>query len=138
MNSSVLTAAGDASGSSRCGVLTVRVIAAYKLVNADTGIFGDVSDPYVKVALGEVEKRTNTINNDLNPRWNSHPFLFDVVSKNQVLRLSVWDEDTLTADDPLGKMEIPLEGIIAQAGQPIAVRDSLWDVEKGELEVELS
>lgn len=128
----------DTSGSTRCGVLTVRVVAAYNLVNMDTGVFGDVSDPYVKVALGEVEKRTHTINNDLNPKWNSHPFLFDVVSKNQVLRLSVWDEDTLSADDPLGKMEIPLEGIIAKAGQPIAVRDSLWDVASGELEVELS
>merc|ERR1719272_446498 len=104
----------------------------------DTGVFGDVSDPYVKVNLGDVEKRTNTINNDLNPRWNSHPLLFDVTSRNQVLKLSVWDEDTLTADDPLGKMEIPLEGIIAKAGHPIALRDTLWDVAHGELEVELS
>jgi len=136
--SSVLTAPEDMSGSSRCGILTVRIIAAYNLINADTGIFGDVSDPYVKVQLGDAEKRTHTINNDVNPKWNSHPFLFDVKSKDQVLRLSVWDEDTLTADDPLGKMEIPLEGIISKAGQPIALRDSLWDVAHGELEVELS
>jgi hypothetical protein len=136
--SSVLTNPGDTSGAMRCGVLTVRVIAAYNLVNTDTGILGDVSDPYVKVALGDVEKRTQTINNDLNPKWNSHPFLFDVLNKNQVLRLSVWDEDTFSADDPLGKMEIPLEGIIAKAGQPIALRDSLWDIASGELEVEVS
>lgn len=55
-----------------------------------------------------------------------------------MLSLSVWDEDTLTSDDPLGKMEIPLEGIISKAGQPIALRDNLWDVPHGELEVELS
>jgi hypothetical protein len=135
---STMTNPGDVSGSSRCGILTVRVIAAYNLINQDTGILGDVSDPYVKVACGDVEKKTHTIDNDLNPKWNSHPFLFDVANKNQVLRLSVWDEDTLTADDPLGRMEIPLEGIIAKAGQPIALRDNLWDVAHGELEVELS
>ncbi len=64
------------------GVLSVRVIAAYDLMNTDTGFFGDVSDPYVTVRLEsqseKQQKRTHTINNDLNPRWNSSPFLFPV------------------------------------------------------------
>lgn len=66
------------------GVLSVRVIAAYDLMNTDTGFFGDVSDPYVTVRLEsqseKQQKRTHTINNDLNPRWNSSPFLFPVES----------------------------------------------------------
>ena len=54
------------------GILSVRVIAAYNLVNTDTGLFGDVSDPYVTIRLEsqseKQQKRTQTINNDLNPR----------------------------------------------------------------------
>ena len=64
------------------GILSVRIIAAYNLVNADTGILGDVSDPYVTVRLEsqseKQRKRTHTINNDLNPKWNSSPFLFPI------------------------------------------------------------
>ena len=46
----------------------VRIIAAYNLINADTGILGDVSDPYTTVRLEsqseKQRKRTHTINND--------------------------------------------------------------------------
>ena len=79
------------------GILSVRIIAAYNLVNADTGILGDVSDPYVTVRLEsqseKQRKRTHTINNDLNPKWNSSPFLFPIQQQGgrwQPFSLNSW------------------------------------------------
>lgn len=125
------------------GILSVRVIAAYNLVNMDTGIFGDVSDPYVTLRLEsqplEDRKRTPTIDNDLNPKWNSNPFLFEVNREEDSLLLEVYDEDTLTNDDLLGRMTIPLYDIIHRLPNQAArrIRDKLQDTEHGELEVEV-
>lgn len=124
------------------GVLSVRVIAAYDLMNTDTGFFGDVSDPYVTVRLEsqseKQQKRTHTINNDLNPRWNSSPFLFPVEMAEDQLLLEVWDEDMMQAADFLGRMKIPLYKIIhGRVQQPILIRERLQDTQSGELEVEI-
>lgn len=124
------------------GVLSVRVIAAYDLMNTDTGFFGDVSDPYVTVRLEsqseKQQKRTHTINNDLNPRWNSSPFLFPVEMAEDQLLLEVWDEDMMQAADFLGRMKIPLYKIIHGRVQlPVVIRESLKDTQSGELEVEI-
>ena len=128
------------------GILSVRIIAAYNLVNADTGILGDVSDPYVTVRLEsqseKQRKRTHTINNDLNPKWNSSPFLFPIQQQGgrwQPFSLNSWvslpphlpERCTSLAqasrrpatpgglrrghdgsDDFLGRMKIPLYRII--------------------------
>merc|ERR1719491_2007131 len=50
-------------------MLYLRVNSASNLNNKDTGILGDVSDPYVKVVLGNREQRTPTLQNQLNPEW---------------------------------------------------------------------
>ena len=51
-----------------------------------TGILGDdVPDPYVRLELSGQNKQTVTIKNDLNPRWNSNPFFFEVRSEEEVL-----------------------------------------------------
>ncbi|CAE7236588.1 Mctp2 [Symbiodinium sp. CCMP2456] len=124
------------------GILSVRIIAAYNLVNADTGILGDVSDPYVTVRLEsqseKQRKRTHTINNDLNPKWNSSPFLFPIQHPEDQLLLEVYDEDMMGSDDFLGRMKIPLYRIIhGRANQPVRIRDQLQDIETGELELEI-
>lgn len=124
------------------GTLSVRVIGAYDLVNTDSGLFGDVSDPYVTVRLGsqseKQRKRTATINNNLNPVWNTTPFLFPLQQEDDSLHLEVYDEDMLTQDDFLGRITIPLYRIIM--GQPntaVRIRDRLQDIKHGELEVEI-
>lgn len=124
------------------GVLSVRIIAGYNLVNMDTGILGDVSDPYVSFRLQsqneQQRKRTHTINNDLNPRWNSTPQLLQLSREDDQLILEVWDEDVMTSDDFLGRMKIPLHNIIhGQPNKAVRIRDELQDVQHGELEVEL-
>eukprot|EP00930_Biecheleria_cincta_P067567 TRINITY_DN5423_c0_g2_i1.p1 TRINITY_DN5423_c0_g2~~TRINITY_DN5423_c0_g2_i1.p1 ORF type:complete len:1075 (+),score=187.94 TRINITY_DN5423_c0_g2_i1:50-3274(+) len=124
------------------GVLSVRIIAAYNLVNMDSGVLGDVSDPYVSFRLHsqseQQRKRTHTINNDLNPRWNSAPQLLQISLEDDQLILEVWDEDVITSDDFLGRMKIPLYKIIhGQPNQAVRIRDELQDIQHGELEVEL-
>lgn len=132
----------DMGGLGSLGILSVRIIAAYNLVNADTGILGDVSDPYVTVRLEsqseKQRKRTHTINNDLNPKWNSSPFLFPIQHPEDQLLLEVYDEDMMGSDDFLGRMKIPLYRIIhGRANQPVRIRDQLQDIETGELELEI-
>eukprot|EP00448_Togula_jolla_P017613 CAMPEP_0170577504 /NCGR_PEP_ID=MMETSP0224-20130122/4962_1 /TAXON_ID=285029 /ORGANISM="Togula jolla, Strain CCCM 725" /LENGTH=1023 /DNA_ID=CAMNT_0010900419 /DNA_START=48 /DNA_END=3119 /DNA_ORIENTATION=+ len=124
------------------GTLSVRIIAGYNLVNMDSGILGDVSDPYVTMQLASDDdkkkrKRTQTINNNLNPVWNSNPFLFPIKRQNEELILEVYDDDTFSAHDFLGKMIIPLVKLIAQPNMPVRIRDNLTDISSGELEVEV-
>jgi len=125
------------------GVLSVQIIAAYDLVNADSGLFGDVSDPYVTLRLKsqseKQRKRTPTISNNLNPRWNCSPYLFQIQHESDSLILEVYDDDQakFKADDFIGAMTIPLYDFIRRPNQKIHVRDHLSNVEHGELEVEI-
>lgn len=132
------------SGGDKIGVLSVRVVAAYNLVNMDSGYLGDVSDPYVTVRLRSQgdrlkPKRTQTIYNDLNPVWNTSPFLFELTEEDDELLLEVFDEDMLTSDDFLGRMTIPLQLVLTRIdpGQPQDIRDRLMDIDHGELEVQI-
>lgn len=137
-----LKTTGSFELSGQLGVLSVRVIAAYDLVNMDTGLFGDVSDPYVTMRLGsqteKQRKRTKTINNDLNPHWNSSPFLFPLQAEDDTLILEVFDEDMLKSDDSLGRISIPLYNIVhGHPNTAVRIRDKLQDIQHGELEVEI-
>mmetsp|Transcript_118164 Transcript_118164/g.312323 ORF Transcript_118164/g.312323 Transcript_118164/m.312323 type:complete len:952 (+) Transcript_118164:1745-4600(+) len=131
------------SAGDKIGVLSVRVVAAYNLVNMDSGYLGDVSDPYVNVRLRSQgdrikPKRTQTVYNNLDPVWNTSPFLFELMQEDDELLLEVFDEDMLTSDDFLGRMAIPLLRIVC--GQPdtaVRIRDRLQDIDHGELEVEI-
>jgi hypothetical protein len=124
------------------GVLSVRIIAAFNLVNMDTGILGDVSDPFVQfwlVSSEQQSQKTKTINNNLNPVWNTDPYIFPITMQDDLLHLEVWDEDTFTANDLLGRLTIPLYNIVCgEPNQAIRLRDHLQDTKHGELEVEVA
>jgi len=127
----------------KIGVLSVRVVAAYNLVNMDSGYLGDVSDPYVTVRLRSQgdrlkPKRTQTVDNTLDPVWNTSPFLFELMHEDDELLLEVFDEDLVTKDDFMGRMTVPLLTIVC--GKPdtaVRIRDSLQDIDRGELELEI-
>eukprot|EP00419_Tripos_fusus_P080869 CAMPEP_0172934072 /NCGR_PEP_ID=MMETSP1075-20121228/220827_1 /TAXON_ID=2916 /ORGANISM="Ceratium fusus, Strain PA161109" /LENGTH=645 /DNA_ID=CAMNT_0013795421 /DNA_START=26 /DNA_END=1963 /DNA_ORIENTATION=- len=126
----------------KIGVLSVRIIAAYNLVNSDTGIFGDVSDPFVEIWLGSQSKKecqkTKTINNDLNPVWNTSPFLLPLTMEDDLLHLEVFDEDMITSNDFLGRLVIPLYNIVhGEPNEAVRIKDQLQDIKHGELEVEV-
>lgn len=59
--------------------------------------------------------KTRTINNNLNPVFNEY---FEAVvdqASGQMLRIELFDEDTTSADEELGRLSIPLE-IVRQSG----------------------
>lgn len=97
----------------RVSVLHVRVNGAHNLKNKDTGMFGDVSDPYVAVKLGGAQHRTPTINNNLNPEWTEQNyFTFVVGVQETTLELKVMNSNSVMKDDDLGSTEIDLRSML--------------------------
>eukprot|EP00927_Polykrikos_kofoidii_P036903 TRINITY_DN3110_c0_g2_i7.p1 TRINITY_DN3110_c0_g2~~TRINITY_DN3110_c0_g2_i7.p1 ORF type:complete len:1054 (+),score=125.80 TRINITY_DN3110_c0_g2_i7:225-3164(+) len=128
------------------GVLSVKVIRAFDLVNKDSGIWGDVSDPYVSIHLRskpEKRERTLTVKDDLNPVWNSKLFSFNLEHEHDDLIFEVFDDDNHDAwlkhnDETLGKLAFPVRDFIhSRAGQVHRRKEPLSDIEKGELQVEI-
>lgn len=103
------------SGSSdRTKILRLKVIPADNLAKKD--IFG-ASDPYVRIDLvsnnnDEVidSVLTKTKKRTLNPRWEEE-FLFRVKPADHKLVMEVFDENRLTRDDFLGRVELPLSSL---------------------------
>lgn len=114
------------------GVLYVRVVAGYNLINADDVGF---SDPYVRVTLGRKMKRTEVINDSLNPKWRTDPFVFDVPSIDSTVKFEVLDDDFLK-DDPLGNLTLHVRSV--QSALKECTRHTLKDVPHGEIELELA
>lgn len=88
------------------GILCVRVVAAYDLVNADTDMAeGDLSDAYVRVTQESQTARTAVEYNSLSPRWDAGLFVFHVTSLSAMVTVSVLDSD-IVKDDPLGDLSL--------------------------------
>jgi len=113
------------------GTLFVSIQAGHNLMNRDTGILGDVSDPYVVVKLGRQEFTTPVINNDLNPVWHVDNKFTLQVDKESLLELEVKNSNILS-DDSLGRTSLDFRSLPANAWH--SRRDLLKDGEKGELE----
>eukprot|EP00927_Polykrikos_kofoidii_P012307 TRINITY_DN15301_c0_g2_i1.p1 TRINITY_DN15301_c0_g2~~TRINITY_DN15301_c0_g2_i1.p1 ORF type:complete len:843 (+),score=133.46 TRINITY_DN15301_c0_g2_i1:302-2530(+) len=129
------------------GVLRVRVISASGLQAGDVSFLGcRSSDPYVWIAMEPSSTntwRSSTVTQNLSPRWTSadvHDFL--VFDREQILRISVYDEDNVGADDLIGEAApMMVSTAVATSGQPLSLTPSgllylefLWMdlVEKGE------
>ncbi|CAE8743068.1 unnamed protein product [Polarella glacialis] len=133
--SPVASQPGKTAGSFEVGMLQLRIVAAYNLTNTDTGIFGDVSDPYVVARVGRKEHRTPTIDNDLNPVWTrSNEFSFPVSADDGSLELEVMNSNILK-NDCLGSTSVGLWSL--PPGQWLRRREPLKAGKHGELEFEL-
>jgi len=99
--------------------LRLWVIGASNLRNMDTGVLGDVSDPFAVAKLGSLEFKTATINNDLNPVWNSDSFEFSIPTEDAKLHLEVFNSNWVSSHDTLGTAEIDLDDFELGATQTL-------------------
>uniref|UniRef100_A0A6P7FUY8 Multiple C2 and transmembrane domain-containing protein-like n=1 Tax=Diabrotica virgifera virgifera TaxID=50390 RepID=A0A6P7FUY8_DIAVI len=86
------------------GHLTVKVFKAQGLASAD---LGGKSDPFCVLELGNARLQTQTEYKTLTPSWNKI-FTFNVKDINNVLEITVYDEDRDHKVEFLGKIAIPL------------------------------
>jgi len=107
-----------AGASDRTKILKLKVVSADNLAKKD--IFG-ASDPYVRIDLvtnngDEVidSVLTKTKKRTLNPKWDEE-FLFRVKPTEHKLVLEVFDENRLTRDDFLGRVDLPLASLPREA-----------------------
>ena len=77
--------------------LKVRELKAFDIPDADGGVAGGVSEPYVKVACGEATAQTTVKSNKKNADWGDEeltvalPMAIDNTATKVVV--SVWDKD---------------------------------------------
>jgi len=87
----------------------VKVVEARGLKSKD---FFSKSDPYVQIKLkGHMfqthKQKGKTISNNNNPIWNED-FIVIPKSPNDVIEITIWDHDTFTFDDFIGKIDLPV------------------------------
>lgn len=84
-------------------MLHLRILSAHSLTNADSGLLGDVSDPYAVARLGTEERKTGVVANSLNPIWQEdNSFSFEVPDSSRILEIEVLNSNTLLKDQSLG------------------------------------
>jgi len=84
------------------GYLAVSVLKASDLPDMDG--MGNKSDPYVKVRVGSEEHKTK-VADELSPTFDSESstFQFQMEGDGTEIFFEVWDKDTFTDDDFMGK-----------------------------------
>jgi len=121
----------------KIGFIQIKIVAAYSLKNTDSGVFGDVSDPFATVKVGDQpEKKTPTIKNDLNPKWTDENFFtFDVMTGQKTLEIEVYNEKNFSKDDCLGRATVALGSL--GRGTWTKCREKLRDSADSEIEYEV-
>ncbi|KAA6359245.1 MAG: hypothetical protein EZS28_045228, partial [Streblomastix strix] len=95
------------------GIVVVKIIGVKDVAAVDSN---GKSDPYIKIRIGDDqegrknEKRTKRAKDTLNAEYNEN-FEFDFdpeATQARELTLELWDHDTLSDDDQIGRLLIPL------------------------------
>ncbi|KAL4788160.1 hypothetical protein BJX76DRAFT_198981 [Aspergillus varians] len=101
------------------GIMWVRIHRATGLSKQDQrGSFGGGSDPYINLSFSKYGKPmycTRVITDDLNPVWEETAALLvnaELIKANENLSVELWDSDRHTADDIVGKVELPIREMI--------------------------
>ncbi|KAB0792691.1 hypothetical protein PPYR_14650 [Photinus pyralis] len=107
------------------GVLRIHVIEAKNLMRKDIGILGKgKSDPYCVLNVGAQERRTQTIDNTVDPKWDYWCEAMVDSIEGQLVTIHVWDWDPgfpgSQNDDLLGRAAIDIN-TIAKKGE-----DDMW------------
>ncbi|CAI4064759.1 hypothetical protein SUVZ_08G1240 [Saccharomyces uvarum] len=96
------------------GDLTIISKSAKNLIASDLNGY---SDPYLKFYINNEEDhvyKTKIVKKSLNPKWNDEGTIQINNRLNDTLRIKVMDWDSTSADDTIGKAEIPLKKIKAE------------------------
>ncbi|KAF0027758.1 hypothetical protein F2P81_020499 [Scophthalmus maximus] len=93
------------------------------------------SNPYCEVTMGSQCHITKTLQDTLNPKWNSNCQFFIKDLEQDVLCVTVFERDQFSPDDFLGRTEIRLAEIKKDQGSkgPITKRLLLHEVPTGEI-----
>eukprot|EP00696_Hemimastix_kukwesjijk_P000521 gnl/Hemi2/10722_TR3680_c0_g1_i1.p1 gnl/Hemi2/10722_TR3680_c0_g1~~gnl/Hemi2/10722_TR3680_c0_g1_i1.p1 ORF type:complete len:284 (+),score=93.88 gnl/Hemi2/10722_TR3680_c0_g1_i1:60-911(+) len=115
------------------GTLSVKVVSAENLqpVGPPQHI-----DPAVVLVCGATEQRTEAKQRSVHPAWNAMFSFFVASTTKDVLKLSVVDQHTTRAPDPIGDVDISLEKL-----RPHETRKTiaaLRNVRKGAVVLELT
>ncbi|XP_032888315.1 intersectin-1 isoform X6 [Amblyraja radiata] len=97
------------------------------------------SNPYCEVTMGSQCHITKTIQDTLNPKWNSNCQFFIKDLEQDVLCITVFERDQFSPDDFLGRTEIRVADIKKDQGSkgPVTKRLLLHEVPTGEIMVRL-
>ncbi|XP_028155501.2 extended synaptotagmin-3 isoform X1 [Diabrotica virgifera virgifera] len=115
------------------GVLRVHVIEAKDLVKKDITFTGkSKSDPYAQLVVGEQSFKTETIQSNVNPKWDYWCEFVILESTGQEILITVWDEDA-TDDEFLGRVSVDIASLIK------AELSDMWlvleDVKHGDIHI---
>ncbi|XP_044715365.1 c2 domain-containing protein [Hirsutella rhossiliensis] len=103
------------------GILMIHIKRGYEFKMGDVGIpfFKEgSSDPYVSVGwakFGKVLWSTRVLTSEMEPYWDETYFLLvtpEELNIEERLRVQLWDSDRFTADDDLGRIEVPLKELM--------------------------
>ncbi|ORY73397.1 hypothetical protein BCR35DRAFT_148274 [Leucosporidium creatinivorum] len=114
------------------GVLMITIHHAEGLSAQDDNGF---SDPYVVLAFAKFGKplfSTRIIKKDLNPVWEQTAFLLvsdDEVRANENLSVQLWDSDVVSADDLVGRIQVPLVDLMLKPNEVHERQDKLMGFE---------
>ncbi|XP_074070164.1 intersectin-1 isoform X4 [Macrotis lagotis] len=97
------------------------------------------SNPYCEVTMGSQCHITKTIQDTLNPKWNSNCQFFIKDLEQDVLCITVFERDQFSPDDFLGRTEIRVSDIKKDQGSkgPVTKCLLLHEVPTGEIVVRL-
>ena len=121
--------------------LILHLIKAENLVNTDSGIKGDVSDPYARIKFGDFKYKTEIIPNSLNPEWNTI-FIFPISNNSndfsnkkgfEDLDVQIFDQDKFKNDANLGNVRIDVRNLIKNGGQMKEICSELQDIKTGNI-----
>merc|ERR1712150_285371 len=130
--------ADDSSTFGTYGMLLIEISAGHDLVAAD---WEGTTDPYVRVTLGLLSTRTQTIRCNCNPSWDAKLRLPVNESHTEAsVELAVWDEDVSRmlrgSDDFLGRLKVQMADVLRE---PLELhREALTDAKHGQLSARLS
>ncbi|KAA8648731.1 hypothetical protein EYZ11_004240 [Aspergillus tanneri] len=106
------------------GIMWVRIHHAVGLSKQDRrGSYGGGSDPYINLSFSKYGKPmycTRVITDDLNPVWEEAAALLvtaELIKADENLSVELWDSDRHTADDIVGKVELPIREMIKHPGR---------------------